>query len=79
MAHIRPSRPDSGLGVQGKVLGTLEVVPLVSSLLLSSLELSDRKVYEPYMRALLGTAAHFCEVVVLKLHASPPRSRCTFL
>ena len=29
------------------------------SLLLSSLELSDTKVYEPYIRALLGTAAHF--------------------
>jgi len=24
------------------------------------------KVYEPYIRARLGTAAHFCEVVVLK-------------
>jgi len=38
-----------------------------SSLLHSSLELSDTKVYEPYVRALLGTAAHFCKVVVLKL------------
>jgi len=37
-----------------------------SSLLLSSLELSDTKVYEPHIRALLGTASHFCEVVVLK-------------
>ena len=37
------------------------------SLLLSSLALSDTKGYEPEMRALLGTAAHFCEVV-----ASPP-------
>ena len=36
-----------------------------SSLLLSSLELSDTKVFEPSIRALLGTAAHFCEVVVL--------------
>jgi len=35
-------------------------------LLLSSLELSDSKVYEPQIRALLGTASHFCEVVVLK-------------
>ena len=35
--------------------------------LLSSLEFSDAKVYEPCMRALLGTASHFCEVVVLKL------------
>ena len=38
-----------------------------SSLLLSSLELSDTKVYEPYIRALLGTAAHICKVVDLKL------------
>ena len=37
-----------------------------SSLLLSSLELSDTKVYEPQIRARLGTAAHFCEVGVLK-------------
>ena len=28
------------------------------SLLLSSLELSDTKVYEPYIRALLGTGTH---------------------
>ena len=32
-----------------------------SSLLLSSLELIDTQVYEPYTRALLGTASHFCE------------------
>ena len=38
---------------------------LSSSALLSSLELSDTQVYEPYIRALLGTAAHFCKVVVL--------------
>ena len=38
-----------------------------SSLLFSSLDLSDTRVYEPYMRALLGTAKIFCEVVVLKL------------
>ena len=31
-----------------------------SSLSLSSLELSDTQVYEPYIRALLGTASHFC-------------------
>ena len=42
-------------------------VLLFSSLLLSSLELSDTKVYEPEIGALLGTASHFCEVVVLKL------------
>ena len=28
-----------------------------------SLELSDAKVYEPYIRARLGTAARFCEIV----------------
>ena len=39
---------------------------LFLSLLLSSLELSDTKDYEPYIRALLGTASHFCEVVALK-------------
>jgi len=31
--------------------------------------LSDTKVYEPQIRALLGTASHFCEVVVLTLIA----------
>jgi len=36
-----------------------------SFLLLSSLELSDKKVCEPQIRALFGTAAHFCIVVVL--------------
>ena len=32
---------------------------VTSSLLLSSLELSDTTIYEPYIRALLGTASHF--------------------
>ena len=31
-----------------------------------SLELSDPKVYEPEIRALLGTASHLCEAIVLK-------------
>jgi len=31
-----------------------------SSLLLSNLKLSDTKVYEPQVRALLETASHFC-------------------
>jgi len=42
-----------------------------SSVLLSSLELRDTKVYEPYIRARLGTAAHLCELVVLKLNSTP--------
>ena len=37
--------------------------PLPSFLLLSSLELSDSKIYEHKTRALLGTSSHFCEVV----------------
>jgi len=45
--------------------------PFSSSVLLSSPELSDTKVYEPYIRALLGTASHFCEVVVLELITNP--------
>ena len=38
---------------------------LSSSLVLSSLELNDTQDYEPQIRALLGTASHFSEVVVL--------------
>ena len=34
-----------------------------SFLKLPSLELSDANVYGPWIRALLGTASHFCEVV----------------
>ena len=40
-----------------------------SSLSLLSLELSDTQVYEPWIRALLGTASHFCEVVVTHTRA----------
>ena len=36
-----------------------------SFLFLASLELSDIKVFGPQTRALLGTASHFCEEVVL--------------
>ena len=42
-----------------------------SSLLLSSLDLSDTRIYEPSIRALLGTARHFCSAVVLKLIIVP--------
>ena len=41
------------------------VSSLLSSLVLSSLELSDTQVYEPYIRALLGTASYFCEIINL--------------
>jgi hypothetical protein len=48
-----------------------------SSLLPMSLELSDAKVYEPEMRALLGTASQFCEVVVLEPRTVPNGMRAT--
>ena len=35
------------------------------------LKLSDTRVYEPQIRARLGTTAHLCVVVVLKLRAVP--------
>jgi hypothetical protein len=35
------------------------------------LELSDTKVYAPYIRALLGTAAQYCEAVVLEPSTAP--------
>ena len=47
-----------------------------SSLLLSSLELSDAQVYEPYIRARLGTAAHLCEVVVPKFILASVMDAC---
>ena len=43
----------------------------LSSSLLSSLELSDANVYGPQIRARLGTASHFCEVVILKFRTAP--------
>ena len=39
---------------------------------LSSLVLSHTHVYEPEIRALLGTASQFCEVVVLTLRTGWP-------
>ena len=42
-------------------------VLLSSFPLLSSLELTDTKVHEPQIRALPGTASHFCKGVVLRL------------
>ena len=36
-----------------------------------SLKLSDTRVYEPQIRALLGTDSHLCEAVVLKLRTVP--------
>ena len=62
-AGARQGRAPEGVRVQ---------CPGSSSSLLSSLELSDTHVYEPWIRALLGTAAHFCKVVVFNAQ------RCLF-
>ena len=43
-----------------------------SSLLLSSLELSDTKVYEPEIRALLGTGSQLSEFLTLSAKANLP-------
>ena len=47
--------------------------PPLSRLLFITLKprVRDTKVYAPQIRALLGTASHFCEVVVLKLRTLP--------
>ena len=45
-------------------LASLEFEPSSSSFSLSSLELSNAKVHEPWIRAIPGIASHFCEVVV---------------
>ena len=55
-------------GVRGEGHGRFDF--FLPSLLLSRLELSDTQVYEPEIRALPGTASHFCEVVVLNLRTA---------
>jgi len=62
---------DVGFRVQGKPFHAEWAMASSSSVLLSSLELSDTQVYEPEIRALLGTASHFCEVIFLKLKTVP--------
>jgi len=56
------SQPVQTSKVWNKILQILPVLSgfSSSSLLLSSLGLRDTKVKEPYTRALLGTASHFC-------------------
>jgi len=66
--RLRPARPPIALK------GCL----FAPSLLLSSLELSDTTIYEPLMRALLGTAAPFCRVVVLKLKSVVAHCHCVY-
>ena len=69
--------PGEGLSGQRRELprnGFFELRFSSSPLLLSSLELSDAKVYEPEIQALLGAAANLCRVVVLRFRASSFRS-----
>ena len=40
-----------------------------------TLELSDMTIYEPSVRALLGTASGFCKAIVLKLRTGTPTGR----
>ena len=55
----RPQRKGGVFGVWRAALACGTALPAASSSsLLSSLESGDTQVYEPYIRALLGTAAH---------------------
>ena len=60
---------DCVIATQLQVIDLVDIDTLVMLLLLhfSSLTLSGTNVYKPGIRALLGTASHICEVVVLKL------------
>ena len=55
--------------------GAVEVEPLCSSLLLSSLDSSDTIIFEASMRTLLGTAPHFFSSVFLRLRMASHRRR----
>ena len=52
-------------------MGSVCMVPFFFSVLLSRLELSDTTIYEPQIRALLGTAPHFCQGVDVELRTVP--------
>ena len=64
--HVHVDWGDSALGGHGRAcfffLFTLVTGPRRSL----RLKLSDARVYEPQIRARLGTTAHFCEVVLYK-------------
>ena len=61
--HRQPTPPV----IRGRSPSALDQIALISSFsLLSSLKLSDTQVYEPEIRAFLGIASHFYEVVLLK-------------
>ena len=68
----------SGLKIQTPGQGLKSGNPASSSASSSSLsspELSDTKVYEPYIRAIIGTATQFCKVGILKSGTTPiPRT-----
>ena len=67
------------IDLRGKQSSRAQRELLFFSSLLSLLELSDTKVYEPQIRARLATASRFCEVVVLKSRTvlnGPEGARC---
>ena len=68
-----PSRIHSKYQIGVTPEQTVRVAAVFSSgsLSFSSLDLSDISVYEPYLRALLGTALQFCEVIFLKSRTVP--------
>ena len=66
VGHDRP-RLRGLCGARGPPFHTTLPYCLLTSLFLSSLEMSDTQVYEPEIRVLFRTASHFCEAVVLKL------------
>jgi len=74
------SRSHQDRGRLTKLISNFRFVPLIGQLLqtvffssfwLSSLELSDIKVYEPQIRAFPGTASHLCAEVVLQTDHIP--------
>ena len=62
----RRARRRTGGRRTGRTARTARRFTFFFSVLLSSLQLSDTKVFDPQIPALLGTAAHFRKVVVLK-------------
>jgi len=59
----------SGLSQLAQHAQVFFLTPVTGPRRSSSLKLSDTRVYEPQIRARLGTTTHFCEAVVLKLRA----------
>ena len=63
----------------GSTAVALVEVRMLTFFFLIALELSDAIVYEPYIRALHGTASQLCEVVVLKLRTVPKGTTLSYI